>query len=211
MSEAFDYKNPREELWNAITHGIGFALSIPALVLLIISSTDRGTATAVVSFTIFGVSMNLLFLMSTLLHSMPVKLKKLFSIFDHSAIYVLIAGTYTPFLLVTIKGALGWSLFGVIWGLAIAGILFKVFFIHKYEAISLVFYIVMGWLIVSAIKPLYANLPMEGFTLLVAGGFLYTVGSIFYAWRKIPYNHAIWHVFVIAGSASMFFSVLLYV
>ena len=211
MSEAFDYKNPQEELWNAITHGIGFALSIPALVLLVISSIDRGNATAIVSFTIFGVSMILLFLMSTLLHSMPVKLKKLFSIFDHSAIYILIAGTYTPFLLVTIKGALGWSLFGVIWGLAIAGILFKVFFIHKYEAVSLVFYIVMGWLIVSAIKPLYVNLPIEGFALLVAGGILYTFGSIFYAWRKIPYNHAIWHIFVIAGSASMFFSVLLYV
>ena len=211
MSEAFDYKSPQEELWNAITHGIGFALSIPALVLLVISSIDRGTATAIVSFTIFGVSMILLFLMSTLLHSMPVKLKKLFSIFDHSAIYILIAGTYTPFLLVTIKGALGWSLFGVIWGLAIAGILFKVFFIHKYEAVSLVFYIVMGWLIISAIKPLYVNLPIEGFALLVAGGLLYTFGSIFYAWRKIPYNHAIWHLFVIAGSASMFFSVLLYV
>lgn len=211
MSEAFDYKNPQEELWNAITHGIGFLLSIPALVLLIIAGVEHGSATAVVSFTIFGVSMVVLFLMSTLLHSMPVKLKKLFSVFDHSAIYILIAGTYTPFLLVTIKGALGWSLFGVIWGLAILGILFKVFFIHKYEAVSLVFYIVMGWLIVSAIKPLYVNLPIEGFVLLIIGGILYTFGSIFYAWRKIPFNHAIWHIFVIAGSASMFYSVLLYV
>lgn len=211
MSEAFDYKNPQEELWNAITHGVGFLLSIPALVMLIIAGVKHGSATAIVSFTIFGVSMVVLFLMSTLLHSMPVKLKKLFSVFDHSAIYILIAGTYTPFLLVTIKGALGWSLFGVIWGLAILGILFKVFFIHKYEAVSLVFYIVMGWLIVSAIKPLYVNLPMEGFVLLITGGILYTFGSIFYAWRKIPFNHAIWHIFVIAGSASMFFSVLFYV
>lgn len=211
MSEAFDYKNPQEELWNAITHGVGFLLSIPALVMLIIAGVKHGSATAIVSFTIFGVSMVVLFLMSTLLHSMPVKLKKLFSVFDHSAIYILIAGTYTPFLLVTIKGALGWSLFGVIWGLAILGILFKVFFIHKYEAVSLVFYIVMGWLIISAIKPLYVNLPLEGFVLLIIGGILYTFGSIFYAWRKIPFNHAIWHIFVIAGSASMFFSVLLYV
>lgn len=211
MSEAFDYKNPQEELWNAITHGVGFLLSIPALVMLIIAGVKHGSATAIVSFTIFGVSMVVLFLMSTLLHSMPVKLKKLFSVFDHSAIYILIAGTYTPFLLVTIKGALGWSLFGVIWGLAILGILFKVFFIHKYEAVSLVFYIVMGWLIVSAIKPLYVNLPTEGFVLLIIGGILYTFGSIFYAWRKIPFNHAIWHIFVIAGSASMFFSVLFYV
>ncbi|MDN4607649.1 PAQR family membrane homeostasis protein TrhA [Sporosarcina highlanderae] len=211
MTEAFDYKNPREELWNAITHGLGFLLSIPALVLLIIDGINHGTATAVVSFSIFGVSTLLLFLMSTLLHSMPVKVKKLFSIFDHSAIYILIAGTYTPFLLVTIKGVLGWTLFGVIWGLAIVGVLFKVFFIHKYEALSLVFYIVMGWLIVFAIKPLYEQLPIEGIILLVLGGVFYTFGSIFYAWRKIPYNHAIWHIFVIAGSACMFFSVLLYV
>lgn len=211
MTEAFDYKNQREELWNAITHGIGLLLSIPALVLLILAGVRHGTALAIVSFTIFGVSTFLLFLMSTLLHSMPVKMKKLFSIFDHSAIYVLIAGTYTPFLLVTIQGALGWSLFGVIWGLAIAGILFKVFFIHKYETVSLIFYIVMGWLIVSAIKPLYIQLPIEGIILLVLGGIFYTFGSVFYAWRKIPYNHAIWHVFVIAGSACMFFSVLFYV
>ncbi|MDW0113740.1 PAQR family membrane homeostasis protein TrhA [Sporosarcina saromensis] len=211
MPEAFDYKTKNEELWNAITHGIGFVLSIPALVLLVLAGIRHGTAIAIVSFTLFGVSMLLLFLMSTLLHSMPIKLKKLFSIFDHSAIYLLIAGTYTPFLLVTIKGALGWTLFGIIWGLAIIGILFKVFFIHKYEVVSLLFYIVMGWLIIFAIKPLYMHLPTEGLILLVAGGVLYTFGSVFYAWRKIPYNHAIWHVFVLAGSTAMYFSVLLYV
>ncbi|MEZ7173167.1 hemolysin III family protein [Sporosarcina sp. OR05] len=211
MPEAFDYKTKNEELWNAITHGIGFVLSIPALVLLVLAGIRHGTAIAIVSFTLFGVSMLLLFLMSTLLHSMPIKLKKLFSIFDHSAIYLLIAGTYTPFLLVTIKGALGWTLFGIIWGLAIIGILFKVFFIHKYEVVSLLFYIVMGWLIIFAIKPLYMLLPTEGLILLVAGGVLYTFGSVFYAWRKIPYNHAIWHVFVLAGSTAMYFSVLLYV
>ena len=149
--------------------------------------------------------------MSTLLHSMPVKVKKLFSIFDHSAIYILIAGTYTPFLLVTIKGVLGWTLFGIIWGLAIVGVFFKVFFIHRYEFLSLIFYIVMGWLIVFAFKPLYEQLPIEGIILLCAGGVFYTFGSIFYAWRKIPYNHAIWHLFVIAGSACMYFCVLLYI
>lgn len=211
MAEAYDYKTKNEELWNAITHGIGFVLSIPALVLLILAGISHGTAIAIVSFTLFGVSMLLLFLMSTLLHSMPVKLKRLFSIFDHSAIYILIAGTYTPFLLVTIKGPLGWTLFGIIWGLAIVGILFKVFFIHKYEVVSLLFYIVMGWLIIFAIKPLYMNLPTEGLILLVTGGVLYTFGSVFYAWRKIPYNHAIWHLFVLAGSTAMYFSVLLYV
>ncbi|WP_342504952.1 hemolysin III family protein [Sporosarcina sp. FSL K6-2383] len=210
MTTAYDFKNFREELWNAITHGFGFMLSIPALVFLIIVGVQHGTAVHIVSYTVFGVSMLLLFLMSTLLHSMPVKFKRIFSILDHSAIYILIAGTYTPFLLVTIKGALGWTLFGIIWGLAIAGILFKVFFIHRFEFVSLIFYIVMGWLILIAIKPLFVQLTIVGFSLLVAGGLLYTVGSIFYAWRKIPYNHAIWHLFVIAGSASMYFCVLLY-
>ncbi|MCG3088820.1 PAQR family membrane homeostasis protein TrhA [Sporosarcina cyprini] len=210
MTEAFDYKNDKEELWNAITHGIGFAVSIPALIYLILSGVEKGKAIAVVSFAIFGVSMLLLFLMSTLLHSMPKKYKRLFSIFDHSAIYILIAGTYTPYLLVTIQGTLGWTLFGIIWGLAAAGILFKVFFIHRFEYVSLVFYIVMGWLIIFAIKPLYQNIPLPGFILLVAGGILYTAGAYFYAARNIPYNHAIWHVFVLAGSASMYFSVLLY-
>ncbi|MBB4826055.1 hemolysin III [Sporosarcina luteola] len=210
MTEAFDYKNDNEELWNAITHGIGFAVSIPALVFLILSGIEKGEAIAVVSFSIFGVSMLLLFLMSTLLHSMPKKYKRLFSIFDHSAIYILIAGTYTPYLLVTIQGTLGWTLFGIIWGLAAAGILFKVFFIHRFEYVSLVFYIIMGWLIIFAIKPLYQNIPFTGFLLLVAGGILYTVGAYFYAARHIPYNHAIWHLFVLAGSASMYCSVLFY-
>lgn len=211
MKEPFDYKNLVEERWNAITHGLGLMLSIPALVLLILAGIERGTRLAIVSFTIFGTSMVLLFLMSTLLHSMPVKVKSFFSILDHSAIYVLIAGTYTPFLLVTIQGALSWTLFGIVWGLTIFGILFKVFYIHRFEKLSLALYIVMGWLIVFAIKPLYENLPTAGLSLLVIGGLCYTFGSIFYMWRRIPYNHAIWHLFVIAGSAAMYFSVLLYV
>jgi len=210
MTVAFDFKNRREELWNAITHGIALLLSIPALVFLVLDAVRHGTAIHVVSYTVFGVSILLLFLMSTLLHSMPIKFKHLFSILDHSAIYILIAGTYTPFLLVIVKGVLGWTLFSIVWGLAIAGILFKVFFIHRFEYVSLILYIVMGWLILIAIKPLYIHLTLTGFALLVIGGLLYTFGSIFYAWRKIPYNHAIWHVFVIAGCASMYFCVLFY-
>lgn len=210
MTDAFDYKTKKEELWNAISHGIGFLLTIPALVILILKGVKAGTALHVVSYTIFGTSMLLLFLMSTLLHSMPVKLKKLFSIFDHSAIYLLIAGTYTPFLLISLRGALGWTLFGIIWGLAILGILFKVFFIHRFEFVSLIFYVLMGWLIILAIKPLIQSITMAGFWFLLAGGLLYTIGAIFYAWRRIPYNHAIWHIFVIAGSACMYFSILLY-
>ena len=210
MTDAFDYKNKKEELWNAISHGIGAILTIPAIVLLIIKGAKEGTAIHIVSYSIFGASMLLLFVMSTLLHSLPVKVKKLFSIFDHSAIYILIAGTYTPFVLISLQGALGWTLFGIIWGLAILGILFKVFFIHRYEFVSLIFYIVMGLLIIIAVKPLIASITMNGFFLLLLGGILYTVGAIFYAWRAIPYNHAIWHIFVIAGCASMYMSIYLY-
>lgn len=210
MTIAFDYKTKKEEIWNAISHGIGFIFTIPALVFLILKGVQKGSAIHIVSYTVFGVSMLLLFLMSTLLHSMPVKLKRLFSIFDHSAIYILIAGTYTPFALISLQGALGWTLFGIVWGLAVLGILFKVFFIHRYEFVSLIFYVLMGWLIVIAIKPLIQSITMPGFLLLLAGGLLYTVGAVFYAWRRIPYNHAIWHVFVIAGSVCMYLSVLLY-
>ena len=211
MSEAIDYKSWKEEIWNAITHGIGLVLSIPALVMLIIFAVNRGTVEHVVSFSIFGTTMFLLYLMSTLLHSMPEKYKKVFSILDHSAIYLLIAGTYTPFLLVSLNGALGWTLFGIVWGLAVCGILFKCFFIHRFEFVSLIFYVLMGWLIIIAIKPLYAEISLSGMILLVTGGIFYTVGAVFYAWRKLPFNHAIWHLFVIAGSAFMYFCVLFYV
>jgi len=211
LSEAIDYKSWKEEIWNAITHGIGLVLSIPALVMLIIFAVNRGTVEHVVSFSIFGTTMFLLYLMSTLLHSMPEKYKKVFSILDHSAIYLLIAGTYTPFLLVSLNGALGWTLFGIVWGLAVCGILFKCFFIHRFEFVSLIFYVLMGWLIIIAIKPLYAEISLSGMILLVTGGIFYTVGAVFYAWRKLPFNHAIWHLFVIAGSAFMYFCVLFYV
>lgn len=210
MTVTFDFKTKKEEVWNAITHGIGLILTIPALILLILKGIKAGTALHIVSYTIFGVSMLLLFLMSTLLHSMPMKLKKVFSILDHSAIYILIAGTYTPFLLVSIQGTLGWTLFGVIWGLAIIGVTFKVFFINRYDLASIIFYILMGWLIIFAIKPLIQSITMQGFILMLAGGLLYTIGAIFYAWRRIPYNHTIWHVFVIAGNACMFFTVFVY-
>ncbi|WP_432355708.1 PAQR family membrane homeostasis protein TrhA [Sporosarcina sp. A2] len=211
MESAFDYKTRKEERWNAITHGIGVLLSIPALVFLILKGMEQHNTLALVSYIIFGVSMILLYSMSTLLHSLPEKFKKLFSIFDHSSIYFLIAGTYTPFVLIAIGGTFGWTLFGIVWGLAIFGTVFKVFFIHRFEVVSLILYIVMGWLIVIAIKPLYATLTGTGIALLVIGGVLYTVGALVYAWRSLPYNHAIWHLFVLAGSASMYFSVLLFV
>lgn len=203
--------NWKEELANAITHGIGFLLSIPALIILIIFAANEGPL-QVVSFTVFGVSMLLLYLFSTLLHSFkPSKAKNVFAILDHSAIYLLIAGTYTPLVLISLNGALGWTLFGIIWGMAVAGVAFKCFFINRFRIMSTLFYIGMGWLIIIAIEPLYSNLSKAGFFLLLTGGILYSVGAIFYIWRKLPYSHAIWHLFVIAGNAFMYFCVLFYV
>jgi hemolysin III len=208
----FDYSNWKEEIANAITHGIGFLLSIPALVMLIIFAVERGTAWHIVSFTVFGVSMTLLYLFSTMLHSFkPSKAKNIFAILDHSAIYVLIAGTYTPLMLVSLRNTLGWTLFGIIWGLAIIGIVFKCYFVQRYQIVSTLFYVIMGWLVIIAIKPLYLSLSGAGFGLLLTGGILYSIGAIFYVWNKLPYNHAIWHLFVLAGSGFMYFCVLFYV
>ncbi|MBS4209838.1 hemolysin III family protein [Bacillus sp. FJAT-50079] len=204
--------NWKEELANAITHGIGFLLSIPALVVLIVAAAQKGGALQIVSFTIFGVSMLLLYLFSTMLHSFkPSKVKNLFAILDHSAIYLLIAGTYTPLVLVALNGVLGWTLFGIIWGLAFAGIAFKCFLINRFRILSTIFYLAMGWLVIIAIKPLYSSLSGAGFALLLTGGLLYSVGAIFYIWRNLPYSHAIWHLFVIAGSGFMYFCILFYV
>lgn len=202
----------REEVANAITHGIGTVLSVVALVLLIVFASLKGTAWHVVSFSIYGTTMLLLYLNSTLVHSLKEgKMKDLFEFFDHSSIYLFIAGTYTPFLLVAIRGTLGWSLFGVIWGIAVFGVLFKAFFVKKFLFMSTIFYIAMGWLIVLAWTPLSANVASGGMTLLVAGGVLYTLGTIFYVWRGFPFHHAIWHVFVLAGSVTHFFAILIYV
>lgn len=212
MTYDFDYSNWKEEIANAITHGIGFILSIPALVMLIIFSVDKGTPWHIVSFSIFGASMILLYLFSTLLHSFkPSKAKNLFAILDHSAIYILIAGTYTPFMLVSVRGALGWTLFGIVWGLAVVGIVFKCYFVQRFQVVSTLFYLVMGWLVIIAVKPLYFSLTGAGFSLLLAGGIMYSIGAVFYVWNKLPYNHAIWHLFVLAGSGCMYFCVLLYV
>ncbi|MGD6966712.1 hemolysin III family protein [Rossellomorea vietnamensis] len=209
---AFDYTNWKEEIANAVTHGIGFLLSIPALVLLILAAVEKGTAWHIVSYTIFGVSMLLLYLFSTLLHSFkPSPIKKLFAILDHSAIYLLIAGTYTPFMLVSFRTSLGWTIFGIIWGLAIAGVVFKCYFVDRYQIISTIVYLLMGWMIIIAVKPLYEILSPTGFLLLLTGGIFYSIGAVFYVWNKLPYNHAIWHLFVLAGSTFMFLCVLLYV
>ena len=210
MANTYTYER-REEIANAITHGIGAILSVAALVVLIVFSSLRGTAWHVVSFTIYGVSMLLLYTNSTFVHSLKEgKWKDLFEILDHSSIYIFIAGTYTPYMLVAIRGELGWSLFGVVWGIAILGCVFKAFFVKRFLFMSTFFYLVMGWLIVIAWNPLTAAIPAGGINLLVAGGAAYTVGTIFYVWRGFPYHHAIWHLFVLAGSVLHFFSILLY-
>jgi hemolysin III len=202
----------KEELANAITHGLASLLSIAGLVLLIVFASREGTAWHVVSFTIFGVTMLLLYVASTLVHSFPEgKVKDLFETFDHSCIYLFIAGTYTPLLLVTLRSPLGWTMFGIVWGLAVGGVVFKAFFTKKFLVLSTLFYVMMGWLIVFMWHPLQMLLMPGGLRLLIIGGLLYTVGSVFYVWRGFPYHHAVWHLFVVAGSVMHFFAILLYV
>lgn len=202
----------KEEKANAISHGFGIVLSLAALVLLVVIACQEGNGWHIVSFSIFGSALLLLYTCSTLLHAFQTpRVKDVFEVLDHAAIYVLIAGSYTPYLLVTLRGALGWTYFGVIWGLAILGIVLKVYYVKRFVLVSTLCYILMGWLIVAAFKPLYENLALGGIIWLVAGGLLYTFGSIFYVWRRIPYHHAIWHVFVLAGSACHFISVFGYV
>ncbi|GAB6988879.1 hemolysin III family protein [Paenibacillus pini] len=201
----------REEVANAITHGIGALLSVAALVLLIVFSSTKGTAWHVISFSIYGVTMLLLYLSSTLVHSFKEgKVKDLFEIFDHSSIYLFIAGSYTPFMLVAIRGPLGWSLFGTVWGIALLGCAFKAFFTKRFLFMSTVFYLIMGWLIVIAWGPLTAAVAPGGIVLLAVGGGLYTLGTIFYVWRGFPFHHAVWHLFVLAGSIAHFLSVIMY-
>ncbi|CDQ40565.1 MULTISPECIES: PAQR family membrane homeostasis protein TrhA [Virgibacillus] len=200
-----------EEIANAITHGIGALLSIAALIVLIVYSSLYGTAWHVVSFTIFGTTMVILYFSSTLVHAFPPgKAKDLFEIFDHSSIYLFIAGTYTPFTFLVIQGTLGWTMFGIVWGLAIAGTVFKAYFVKKYLFTSTMLYIAMGWMVTLGWNQIIENLHPGGVKLLVAGGLCYTFGAVFYVWRGFSYHHAVWHLFVIAGTTAHFFCVLLY-
>lgn len=201
-----------EEIMNAVTHGIGTLLAVAGLVLLTVFAYLYGEIWHIVSFSIYGTTLVLLYLASTLYHSFTnERVKYIFKILDHSAIYLLIAGTYTPFTLVPLHGTLGWSVFGLVWGLAVLGIVLKVFFVGRFKLISTVCYIAMGWLIIIAIKPLIATVAAPGIMWLIIGGLFYTLGSVFYLWHKLPYNHAIWHLFVLAGSISHFIAVFFYV
>ncbi len=210
--EGIKYYPPIEEKINIISHAIGFILSIVALVLLVRHATLHGDIWHIVSFSIFGASLIILYAASTFYHSAKKsELRNRLNIIDHASIYVLIAGTYTPFTLITLKGAIGWVIFGISWGLALTGIILKLFFTGKYNLMSTIMYVLMGWVIVFAIKPLINNLPLAGLHWLVAGGISYTIGAILYGIKKIKFNHAIFHMFVLTGSFCHFMSVYFYV
>lgn len=198
-----------EEIFNSVLHGIGVLLSIAGLVILIVLSALQKDAWKVVSFSIYGTSLILLYLSSTLHHSLTHKgAKALFLIFDHSSIYLLIAGTYTPFMLVMLRDSLGWVLFGGVWGIAVFGIVFKAFFTGRYEAVSLVLYLVMGWLITLVFGELAATISRSGLVFLIVGGAVYSLGIIFYVLDRFKFMHTIWHFFVIGGSVCHYFSML---
>ena len=201
-----------EEFVNVLTHGVGFLLSVAALPLLIVFAALDGSVWHVVSFSIYGSSLAILYFASTTFHlSTNQKVRNRLNVFDHSAIFLLIAGTYTPFALVTLRGPWGWSIFGVVWGLALAGIILKLFYAGRYNLLSTIFYVVMGWTIVVAIYPLVQVFPLEGMLWLIAGGVSYTIGAVFFLLRKIPYSHPIFHVFVMIGSICHFIAVFWYV
>jgi hemolysin III len=201
-----------EELANSISHGLGAALSVAALTLMVVVSATAGDGWKLASAIVYGSTLVLLFLASTLYHAIVNRrAKQVLRIIDHCAIYLLIAGTYTPFLLINLRGAWGWTLFAVIWSLALFGIFFKAFYRHRFPRLSLLTYIMMGWLIIVAISEMIAKVPSGALWLLLAGGLTYTVGAIFYSWERIPFNHAIWHLFVLGGSTCHFLAVYLYV
>jgi len=200
----------REEIANSLTHGIGWVLSVVGLVFLVVRAAATGGALRVVSCTIFGATLVLLYASSTLYHALPSeRAKRVFRVFDHSAIFLLIAGSYTPLALVALGGTWGWSLFGSVWFLAVVGLLLSTVAHGRWRWLSITLYVVMGWLAVVAIKPMLTSLDRQTMILLVAGGLAYTLGLVFFGWKRLPYSHAIWHVFVLAGSVLHYFAVLL--
>ena len=200
----------KEEFWNAVTHGIGALLGIPGLVLLILKAIEAESAIALTSYIIFGVSIILMFLASTLYHAIP-KYKTALKKLDHSSIFLLIAGTYTPIMLVAFGGVIGWTVVALEWALAAIGIVLKQFFVHRFKILSLAVYLGMGWVVIFLSKPLIDLIGLNGFGWLLAGGIFYTVGTYFYKNENIPYNHAIWHLFVLAGCICMWCCVYFYI
>jgi len=201
-----------EEIANSITHGLGVILSIAGLVVMTAFASVLGNAWHIVSISIYGTTLILLYTSSTLYHSIPLpRAKSVFRYLDHSAIFLLIAGTYTPFTLVNLRGPWGWSIFGIIWGLAVLGIISQSILIRQKSILSVILYVGMGWVVIVGIKPLLISVAPGGLVLILIGGLLYTFGSGFYVCRRLRFHHAIWHGFVLAGSIFHFFAILFYV
>ena len=201
-----------EEIANSITHGIGAVLAIGGLAVLVAFSSIYGNVWHIVSCSVFGAALIFLYTASTLYHAIQgPRIKSVLRIIDHAAILLLIAGTYTPFTLVSLRGPWGWTLFGIIWGLATVGIILETTRLRRFRAGLIALYVIMGWAVVAAVKPMMANVGSGGLWLLLSGGLAYTGGIVFYLWRRLPYNHAIWHLFVLAGSILHYFAILLYV
>jgi len=211
MSECIPTLSAREEIANSISHGLGLVLALVALPVLVVSAMRVGSTHFMVGVSVFGATMVLLYLASTLYHSIPHEpAKRLCRLFDHSAIFLLIAGTYTPFTLGVLRGAWGWTLLAIVWVLAITGIIVKALPRTRHSWISMVLYLVMGWLALVAIKPIWQLVPVPGILLILAGGVAYTSGLAFFAAPRLRYSHFIWHLFVIAGTTFHFFAVLWY-
>lgn len=211
-NKAVKLYSPLEEKLNIGSHVMGAFFSVLALVLLLFKGVESSDWTQIIAYAIYGVSMLALFMASSFYHSsVNPQIRIRMRVVDHAAIYVLIAGTYTPYMLITLPGTLGYSILAAAWSMALIGVTLKLFYTGQFEVLSTTLYILMGWAIVFAIKPLAANLPPEGLFWLMAGGIFYTVGAILYAIKRIPLNHAIFHLFVLLGSASHFISVYFYV
>ena len=201
-----------EEITNSVTHGVAAALSIAGLTVLVVLASLKGDPWRIVAFSIYGATLVCLYLSSTLYHGISVpEVKRFFRRLDHAAIFLLIAGTYTPFVLVLFRGGWGWALFGFVWGMAAFGIALKVAFLGRFEALSIVLYLGMGWAGVVVIKPVLGTLSLPGLALVASGGVLYSLGVIFYLWDRLPFNHAIWHLFVVAASTCHFFAMVFFV
>ncbi len=211
MGDSLKYSK-REEITNAITHGLGILFGIFALVFLIVNNYKNSDTYEMLSYIIYGSTLIILYISSTLYHGIPIKkAKQQLRKFDHASIFLLIAGTYTPIALIALRGKIGWTMFIVIWSIALLGIIFKVFYINKLKILSVVMYILMGWIIIFAIKPLVNALSIKSLIFLIVGGLFYTVGVLFYALQSkgFKYSHSIWHLFVLAGSVFHFVMIYL--
>jgi hemolysin III len=201
-----------EEIANSFTHGIGFVLSLAGLAILIIHAWAKGGKSQIIACSIYGATLVLVYAASTLYHGVRnPRIKHIFSLADHSAIYLVIAGTYTPFTMISLRGFWGWTLLILVWSLSLFGIAFKIAFVNRYRGVSMALYLIIGWLAIIAAKPIISSIPLGCLILIACGGVAYMTGLIFYAWERLPFNHTIWHIFVIVGSVCHYCAVVYYV